>query len=57
MKKIRLLLVMLVPLVLAGCTDADMVSQNLSRDADYFKVNRRVVFYNGITSDYMLSIE
>ena len=40
-----------------GCSDADVVSSNLSKDADYFKIERRIVFYNGITGDYMLSIE
>lgn len=44
--------------VVAGCsTDADVASHNLSKDADSFKINRRVVFYNGITADYILSIE
>lgn len=43
---------------LTGCdSDADVVSKNLSTDADNFKINRRVVFYNGITGDYVLSIE
>ncbi len=42
---------------LAGCTDADVASRNLSKAADQFEVNRRVVFYNGITGDYILSIE
>lgn len=44
-------------LLLAACSDADVASANLSRAADQFEVNRRVVFYNGITGDYMLSIE
>lgn len=44
--------------LISGCTnDADVASQNLSRAADNFEVMRRVVFYNGITGDYMLSIE
>lgn len=43
--------------VLSGCNDADIASANLSKAADNFEVNRRVVFYNGITGDYMLSIE
>nr|WP_202048092.1 hypothetical protein [Allorhizobium ampelinum] len=43
--------------VLASCTDADVASQNLSKAADNFEINRRVVFYNGITGDYMLSVE
>ncbi|WP_273848769.1 hypothetical protein [Serratia liquefaciens] len=56
MKKIALALSLLV---LAGCdiNDADVVSKNLSTASDNFEVNRRVVFYNGITGDYMLSIE
>ena len=44
-------------LALASCNDADVVSQNLSTAADNFKVMRRVVFYNGITGDYILQIE
>jgi len=40
-----------------GCSDADVASYNLSKDADYFKINRRIVFYNGITGEYMLTIE
>jgi hypothetical protein len=43
--------------VLSGCNDADVASRNLSTAADNFQINRRVVFYNGITGDYMLSIE
>lgn len=43
---------------LAGCTtDADVASYNLSRDADMFRTLRRIVFYNGITGEYMLTIE
>ena len=44
--------------LLSGCsTDADVASHNLSQEADNFKINRRVVFYNGITADYVLTIE
>lgn len=42
---------------LAGCTDADVASKNLSRAADQFEVQRRIVFYNGITGEYMLVME
>lgn len=43
---------------LAACaTDADVVSENMSKDADNFKILRRVVFLNGITDKYLLSIE
>ena len=42
---------------LVGCTDADVASRNLSKAAEYFELDRRVVFYNGITGEYMLTIE
>lgn len=43
---------------LSACNmDATVVSQNLSKAADQFEINRRVVFYNGITDKYMLLIE
>ena len=43
---------------LAGCdSDANVASQNLSTAADNFQIERRIVFYNGITNQYMLTIE
>lgn len=58
MKKIILaLLPIMFAFALSGCTDADVASQNISRDADNFKVNRRIVFYNGINGEYILSVE
>lgn len=36
---------------------ADRVSGNLSKAADNFEIDRRIVFYNGITDTYMLTIE
>lgn len=45
-------------LVLTGCgRDADIASRNLSVAADQFQIDRRVVFYNGITGEYMLTVE
>ena len=48
-----------VALMGAGCLDSDanVASYNLSKAADQFEINRRVVFYNGITNEYMLTIE
>jgi hypothetical protein len=37
--------------------DADIVSENLSKAADNFEVNRRIVMFNGITDKYLLTIE
>ncbi|UUV46849.1 hypothetical protein [Bacillus phage vB_BanS-Thrax4] len=50
--------VMTMGVVMAGCTsEADTVSENLSKSADSFEVQRRVVFFNGITDKYLLTIE
>lgn len=58
MKKIRIFLMSLfVVFAVAGCKDADVVSNNISNAADSFEILRRVVFYNGITGEYMLTIE
>lgn len=43
--------------VLTACTDANVVSRNISKAADQFEIQRRVIFYNGITGEYILSIE
>lgn len=43
---------------LAGCSrPADRASRNLSEAADNFEIQRRVVFFNGITDTYLLEIE
>ena len=44
---------------LTACTDDDatVVSENLSKAADNFEVNRRIVMFNGITNEYLLTIE
>ena len=56
--KTKILFVMVILVVLvSGCRDADVASQNLSRAADQFEVNRRIVFYNGITGEYILEIQ
>ncbi|MCQ4311737.1 hypothetical protein NAV33_07485 [Pseudomonas stutzeri] len=45
-------------LAISGCdTDASVASRNLSKAADMFEIDRRIVFYNGITGDYMLTNE
>jgi hypothetical protein len=54
---IKALALALSIMILGGCTDADIASSNLSKAADMFEINRRVVFYNGVTGDYILTIE
>jgi len=46
-----------VALSLAACNAADTASRNISYESDNFKVMRRIVFVNGITDKYLLSIE
>ena len=54
----KFILATVVTLGLVGCiSDTDMASSNLSTAANKFEIMRRVVFYNGITGDYILSIE
>lgn len=57
MKKVYLALFLAITMFLTACTDADIASSNLSRAADSFEVLRRVVFYNGITSEYIFVLE
>lgn len=49
--------VVVAALSLGACSAADTASRNISYDSDNFKVMRRVVFVNGITDKYLLSIE
>lgn len=57
MRKFLFVAMVLLGLSIAGCTDADVASQNISKDADMFRINRRIVFYNGINGEYILVIE
>ncbi len=57
MKALTILLnIVLITLSIISCTNSRVVSYNLSKDAEQFKINRRIVFYNGITDNYMLTI-
>jgi len=54
----RFMLVIGLALVATACpSPADVASENLSKAADAFEINRRVVFFNGITDTYLLTIE
>jgi len=58
MKKVTLvLMIVVIGIVMAGCSDAQIASSNISKAADQFEIQRRIVFYNGITDKYMLTIE
>lgn len=60
MKKLLLTIIVgITAITMAACedTEANVASHNLSKEADTFKVERRVVFFNGITDKYLLTIE
>jgi hypothetical protein len=58
-KKLALILAFLFAVVgLSACdNDSDVVSKNLSTDADNYKVFRQIVVYNSITDKYILEVE
>lgn len=48
----------LAALTIAGCSsNADVVSENISKEAENFGVARRVVFIDTMTNEYLLAIE
>lgn len=58
MKKLIFIPLLILGLLLDGCaSDADVASKNLSVAADNFQIERRIVFYNGFTGQYILTIE
>ena len=60
MKKIKTFFVLLISVLifsLISCSDADIVRVEQDIDKHNFEVYRRIVFYNGITNDYILVIE
>ena len=57
MKKLMLMAaIAVVPFMISACSDADVASSNLSKAAEEFEIDRRTVFYNGITGDYILEV-
>lgn len=62
MKNNKLLIagvLVIASLGLTACfdTDANVASENLSKDADQFKIARKITFVNGITDKYLMVIE
>lgn len=58
----KFLIAALAVLVLGGTaiacdSDADVASHNISKAAEQFEIMRRIVFFNGITDKYLLTIE
>lgn len=51
------LLMIFVVIGFAGCNkDSDVASKNISKQSDMFQIQRRVIFFNGITDKYIMTI-
>lgn len=57
-KKILTVVAMVcVIMMLAGCTEADRVNVNISKQADYFECERKITVYNARTDMVILEAE
>lgn len=57
MKRLVMIVAVLALAVAACSSEADTASRNLSVAAEQFEIQRRVVFVNGITDTYILTLE
>lgn len=59
MKRVLFLMIGLIAIMgfFTSCEDSAVASANISKAAHQFEIYRRVVFYNGITNEYILQIE
>lgn len=60
MKKFIALAMLPIFVIVGGAcfkSKADIASSNLSKAAEQFEINRRIVFFNGITDKYLLTVE
>jgi len=56
-KRIVLLILGLFVVVFSGCgKDSDIASKNISKKSDMFEIQRRIIFLNGITDKYIMTI-
>lgn len=55
-RKLYMILIITLLILLTGCTDAEVVSNNISKEADSFRVKRRITFINLRSDTYLFSI-
>ena len=56
-KLVCVFLALCILLIFAGCSEADKVNSNLSKQADYFECERRITVYNARTDNVILECE
>lgn len=59
MKKISVIIVVMAitAILVTGCTEADKVNANISKQADYFECERKITVYNARTDMIILEAE
>lgn len=55
-KYFYIIAILLMVVIVAGCTEAERVSQNISKQADNFNVQRRLTVINCRTDEVILSM-
>lgn len=56
-KKNKYLILLIISiLLLTGCSDAETVSYNISKEADKFEVKRRITFINLRSNEFLFTI-
>lgn len=59
MNKLKSTLIILAAtaMLLSGCSEADMVNANMTKQADYFECERKITVYNARTDNIILEAE
>ena len=59
MKRIIALILVIITVcaILTGCSEADKVNANISKQADYFETERKITVYNARTDKIILEAE
>lgn len=55
--KMKVFLLLCTALLLVGCSEADKVNTNISKQADYFECERKITVYNARTDMIILEAE
>lgn len=57
MSRTILTIIFIVSIIFTGCNkDSDVASKNISKQSDMFQIQRRIIFLNGITDNYIMTI-
>ena len=56
-KYLCVLMSLMIAMMLVGCSEAEKVNANISKQADYFECERRVTVYNARTDNVILECE